>query len=314
MNEVPVVLSLEGSNYSTLVGRDGWLFIWDVNQLTKQVQGQLLWSEADEQLAEQVLRDRVELCDKIGARYLHVVVPDKSSVYPDKLPSGVARAARTPIEQHLNLLRRLEGVVSSVDMVGLINQRRGEGEKVYHQTDSHWTYPMALEACDAIIEAAGMGARLSKIEPDSLSWRQRKKIFELAALMPEPYPEEFMMPTVAQPRSRLVYENQARGRGRAQVYEGGRGDARVLLFRDSFSSMFLAPLAECCGRLVAVNSVRVFHELVLAERPDIVIFQVSERFLCPVVSDDPRGRLDSVLSVSEIVAAGSTARFSRAEG
>lgn len=301
----PTIYSAEGSGYKTLVGQDGWLFIWDINHLTEQAQGRILWSDADERLAEETLRKRISVCEGVGARYLHVVVPDKSSVYPDKLPAGIVRAKRTILEQHLDLLQRLDGLVPSVDLIDLISKRREEGQKVYHQTDSHWTYPMAMEACDEIIRATGLGARLPAVDPASLSWRERKKVFELAALTPEPYSEEFAMPTVSNPQSQLVYENQARGRGRTQVYEGGRGEARVLLFRDSFSSMFLLPLAESCRRLVAVNSVRVFHELVVAEKPDIVVFQVSERFLYPSVSDDTHGRLESVISVSDIVSSDS---------
>jgi len=298
------LISSEGYGYETLVGLDGWLFIWGVNALSAQVTGRVMWSAADEELVATTYSQRLAFCEALGARYLQVVVPDKSTIYFDKLPPSVVRASRTIIEQNADLLSSRSEGSSFLDLTACISRRRREGEKVFHQTDSHWTYPMALLACNEIIAASGLRDQLPLIDPEALSWRRRKRIFELSALMPEPFPEEFDMQTLGEPQSRCVYENHARGRGKVQVYEGGKGTAKVVLFRDSFSSMFLAPLAECCSRLVAVNSARTFHKaLVAAEKPDLVIFQTSERFLYPAGSDEGQARLDEYVVLQDIAAA-----------
>lgn len=287
MSELQVYAS-PSAGYQTLVGKNGWLFICGVNKLEDQIKGTVLLSDEDLQIFEERLIERDRFCRAAGAKYLHVVVPDKSAIYPEALPDGMPRAEETVLNQIEDALSRLEGKVLGIGLRSFLRSKKNTEDFVFLQTDSHWTHRVSIDACNELIRLADMGDELAPIPPSSIVWNRKSKVFELAALLPEPYKESFDSPAVKTPLSKVVFENQARGRGRLQVYEGGGGTAKVLLFRDSFSSMFMTHLADQCAKLTAINSMQFWPELVEQQQPDLVIFQTSERFLYPFVKTDKR--------------------------
>jgi len=54
-----------------------------------------------------------------------------------------------------------------------------------------------------------------------------------------------------------------------------------VVFRDSFASYFLPFLYERCSRVVVVNSKHFWYDLIEAERPDIVLMEIAERYVHP---------------------------------
>lgn len=273
------------AGYKTLVGKDGWLFIWDVNGLSEQVLGQTQLTVVDSQQYCDTILDRHDFCRNRGIDLIHMVVPDKSAVYPEMLPAGFERAPSTVLSETAKIAADFPGGVKYFDLTEWLIERKSHGE-VFLKTDSHWTSPTALDAVDAVIKRTSLAGKLPSIGT-GLRWEEKSKIFELAALLPDPYHETFQRPVIPEANSKIVFENAARGRGRTMVHTGP-GSARILLFRDSFSSMFTNQLAEQCERLVTINTQIFWEEIVEVEKPDLVIFQTSERFLHPVLPDSRR--------------------------
>jgi hypothetical protein len=52
-----------------------------------------------------------------------------------------------------------------------------------------------------------------------------------------------------------------------------------VVFRDSSSSWLLPLLSESFSRVVAVSSPHIYRELVESEKPDVVIFEIIERYV-----------------------------------
>lgn len=290
------IYASERAQYKTLVGNDGWLFIWDINGLSEMVVGDTQLSVNDLQLIGDTISARNQFCVERGIEYVHVVVPDKSAVYPEKLPVSISRPSRTVLHDVCDLVSRLSGEVKNLDLTRWLIDLKDHNADVFLKTDSHWTNPVAFAACDEILRQTSLGSRIPSIFTD-VTWEEKSRIFELAALLPTPYPEKFQQPLVKNPQSKVIFENLARGRGRTMVHKGP-GSAKILLFRDSFSSMFTNFLAEQCDRLVTINTQTFWEEIVASEQPDLVIFQTSERFLHPAVSDARKRSVEETFGFS----------------
>ena len=86
------------------------------------------------------------------------------------------------------------------------------------------------------------------------------------AEVPEPY--------------RLAYANKIYDRGAVHVFVGPRTDLpRCVLLRDSFANAMLPFLMQSFSRIVAVSTLSCFYDLLEAEKPDVVLTLVVERFL-----------------------------------
>lgn len=282
--------------YKAVVGHDGWMFIWDINGLSEQVLGETQLTSDDKALLRETLLDRQRICEEVGTEYIHVVVPDKSAVYSEMLPENYRRAPRTVLEDTMEVCASVSDRVKIIDLTAWLKARKTDGRQVFLKTDSHWTNPVAFDACDYILQASDIAFDVPSIRI-GVEWVERTKMFELAALLPDPVVEPFAQPFVIEPKSQIVFENLARGRGRTMVHKGP-GTKKILLFRDSFSSMFTNFLAEQCERLVTINSQIFWEEIVRAEKPDLVVFQTSERFLSPVLPDSRRRSVEETFGFS----------------
>jgi len=79
-------------------------------------------------------------------------------------------------------------------------------------------------------------------------------------------------------------------RGNVKIYTNkNKSLPKLVIFRDSFSNSLLKLLCESFSRIVAVSSWHYLVPLIESERPDYVVTQVAERYLCgpstPVLSD-----------------------------
>ena len=91
-------------------------------------------------------------------------------------------------------------------------------------------------------------------------------------------PEHEVRATLA--KSRRIFESGKYARGHVAIYENfDRRLPKAVVFRDSSSSWLLPLLSESFSRVVAVSSPHIYRELVESEKPDVVIFEIIERYV-----------------------------------
>lgn len=148
---------LHSKSSNVIDGKDGWLFFaseaddyMGTNALT------------DEQLRAMAVTLRLiqERTEQGGGRFSFVPVPNKSSVYPEYMPTRYRR------EEESNLTR-LQAIlpdygVNFTDLLSVLTTHWDEG--VYHRRDSHWNYRGALYGADAILTSLG---REHTTDPDA---------------------------------------------------------------------------------------------------------------------------------------------------
>lgn len=129
-----------------LVGHDGWLFLRDRAQPSRQKPGPLL---------DRGLRKMTALADRLagrGARLVILPIPRKSVICADRLPPGID--PRPELEPRLADALRRRGM-DFVDLLPLMLQRAADGQSTFFRADSHWTEETVIASAEETARQLG---------------------------------------------------------------------------------------------------------------------------------------------------------------
>jgi alginate O-acetyltransferase complex protein AlgJ len=280
------------------VGRDGWLFLTGgTNRVLDRYRGGLrhwlllrAWTR--------LIKGRAERAERLGIRCLHVVVPEKLSVYDDKTDGLRYAPAKASTRR---LARRLARNPAYLDLLAPLRAARSGPTPLYLRTDTHWTARGCLLAYREIMRALGaippadIGARPLVVSDEIMD------IGEKLRHAPRERIERFMLQRDA---ARVevgpllaAYEAAGRDRdvhvGAHVVYRNGSGSAdprRLVLFGDSCAHfdpfLLTGMLAESFSEVHFVWSASLDWAYIERVRPDILLFELAERFLARLPKDD----------------------------
>lgn len=141
---------LHSASSNVIVGKDGWLYYnteaddyLNANALTDhQIQSMAVTVS----LIEENVTSR-------GGAFTFVPMPNKASVYGDRLPAAYRAAKENNLSRLTEALK--ECGVNFVDMKQVMLDARSQGKEVYHRRDSHWNYLGALIGYNAIMDSLG---------------------------------------------------------------------------------------------------------------------------------------------------------------
>lgn len=144
------LFSMLSSNKKVIVGKDDWLFYTDgENNLSDFLKINLL---TDKQLAKSisVLEDRKHWCDEQGIKFLVVICPNKHTIYeeyyPFPRPAGITRA------QQLTRALRYTDVDFVFPREQLLEAKAQYPAPLYYKTDTHWNNLGAMIASRTVID------------------------------------------------------------------------------------------------------------------------------------------------------------------
>lgn len=271
------------------VGRDGWLFLVGGRNRPLAIYRRSLaraWRLRRWAGLIQVRRRRVEA---MGARYLHLCVPEKLSVYGDLADLGLDPS----LSLALGLGRALAGEGVCVDVTDALTRARRTTE-TFHRADSHWTAEGCRIAHEAICAAAGAAPRW-RLEDRPL--QTIEVVGDLGAKCDPPVREIQHRRIVLQDSRRIAangllarYEELELAsllhRGAQAIYLNEAPDAdprRLVLFGDSFAHfvpyMLTAMLAETFREVHFIWSAAIDWTYLERVRPDLVVTEIAERFM-----------------------------------
>jgi len=285
---------LADAGEKAVVGRDGWLFYrpsvrYLVESQTTAAEGDL----SDPLPAIRALRDELEAR---RIRLLVVPVPDKESIYPEKLAGRAEGAGVVVCERTRRLLDRLgESGIEYVDLFEVFRrarqtESRSDAGPLYLAQDSHWSPQGVRLATDAVARRALDGGFIDR---GNRAYGERevtvRRLGDLVQMLRVPQIERSLQPeSVA--CSRVV------DAGDGTPYRDA-SDSEVLVLGDSFlriyeqdepeSAGFLAHLARGLGRpltsIVNDGGASTLVRQALARRPTLlknkklVIWEFAER-------------------------------------
>jgi hypothetical protein len=278
-----------------LLGREGWLYFTQESALDDYLRAIPL-SEA---AVRDMVRLQVERRDWLAARgmaYLVVLAPNKATVYPEFMPPGLhPLGALSRLDQVVGPLRRAG--VAVLDLREALARAKAR-RRAYLKTDTHWNGWGAFAGAAALV--AALGERYPELPPlteadyDVETVHQPGGDLAEMLLMPDRLTEENLVPRprgpmLARPVPAGPYADPADHPDRAGlVFETGRPDwPGAVFFHDSFTRPMVPYLAERFSRSVFLWSHAFSPEIILAERPGVVVLEVVERYVYALTLENP---------------------------
>ncbi len=259
-------------------------------QVIEQLSGELRLSPVELQIWVNAIETRHAWCKQNGIEFRFVIIPEKHVVYEDLLPDDLVIAPDRPAMQVLNALAP---AVRADCAYPLETLRAGRAEReTFFRTDTHFTW------FGGYLVYEGLLGTLQEVLPNVVAV-DRGNI----AFVPRPYtgdlgvrlePEQDELSETIDHKSGppfvKVFENTVFARGAMSVYRSEISDTapKCVIFRDSFANYIIPHLIPTCRRLVAVSSQSMHYDLFRHERPDVVIFEVIERFVGMFDADGAR--------------------------
>lgn len=279
------------------VGRDGWLFlVGGTNSVLTQYR-YLSWHWWRIRSWARLIKQRSARAQALGIRCVQTIVPEKLSIYDDRTDGLRYDPARSPARR---LAHRLMGLGGFVDLVAPLRAARDEA-KLYRLTDTHWSYDGCYVAYRALMRACGA------IPPPDIGDRPRfthEAVWDLGEKLPERPVETVTQWTLdrnavrawASPRVE-AYEAAGRGSelhvGAHVIYRNASPDAdprTLMLFGDSCAqftrTLLTGFLAESFAEMHFIWSSSIDWDHVARVRPDILMFEMAERFMARIPVDD----------------------------
>ena len=282
---------------SVLVGRDGWLFLaggpnspihmYDAEQSAALVQK---WHG--------LTRQRITHCQSLGARYMHMMIPEKLSIFPDLAGLDL------PIEHGQG---NLFSISPPPDLAGhLIRlfdlfRKSPLRDRLYFRSDSHWSHVGAFLAYQQICAILGVQSR-----PELLSRPASHGdiLFDLGGKLPD-RPKERATFVNFVSEAHQVYSNSIVDykvthdrENDAGLHVGSHVRFRnetapvrqcIMLFGDSFSEyrthLITGLLAETFYEVDFIWSTSLDFSMIADRRPDVVLLAMTERFMSRLPDD-----------------------------
>jgi alginate O-acetyltransferase complex protein AlgJ len=266
-----------------LAGRDGWLFLkqslgWEAFRSEQPL------SEEEKAGWQTALRRAQRELEARHIPFLYVIAPSKETIYPEYLPAGAKRArATTRFDEMLPVLR--SAGIDYLDLRDPLLREKGNG-LLYDKLESHWNGRGARVAAQAVLERAqALLARDAAYGDPNAQLSPAPSTKDLASLLAldDYLMEDSVELTARQPRARRLVPDPKivapRLRyGDSMIFEVPDPSLpKALILRDSFGAMLVSALSEKFRRSVWLWTRRLDFRQLDKERPDIVIFELTER-------------------------------------
>ena len=261
---------------NVVIGKQDWLYYTGERNLN-DYECTSPFTSQELQTIRQRLLDWDEDLQERGIQFYVVFAPNKETIYPQHLPDQIKPGLNAcRIDQ---VMKTLEGTSLTVLDLRTAMERASQKAQVYHRTDTHWNDTGAVYATREIFTLIQQKFPQVSI-PSFDEYYLEKKPFsgDLAGFLPRD--DRFVeQETILVPAFQSLVE-----------YKEGENQAilsaipvselpSAIIFRDSFCDALIPFLSEHFSKVNYVSSFTVDYDLLEKEKPDIVIFEIAQRYL-----------------------------------
>ena len=282
------------------VGRDGWLFFSDAAS-RKSMRRSPLLSDSELQAWASALADRSEAYAKFNTRLWLLLPPDKHSLYDDALPLGLITHDGGRLHQLVQYLQT-HTHVPVVDSLSALRESKSERPLFFRQ-DTHWNtvgQAVAYEHLLTHLKKAYPVLRPKDWHEISIDEIVRPggdlaNIAGLSKMLSE------TAPTVQWPGDLLAHGtsnvadpgfNGALGKSSVRMVAEGGELRQLFMFGDSFGESLLATVGQHFQQANFWRSHQFDDAVVAAAKPEVVIFEMLERYLYEKPAPEPYRKPD----------------------
>jgi hypothetical protein len=263
--------------HDVVVGDQGWLFLTDENNLSYYQCNQPFTQEELSILVKRVESMR-EISLQKGAEFQLLISPNKESIYPEYLPAGIRVSGKAcRMDQAIQALRS-----AGLDVIDLREPllEAKPASQLFFRTDTHWNDAGAFLVYQVVI------SELKKYFPSMVIWNESDFNQEVQpitgdlsrlVLLERPFTEESVVFRPIRSREAQIRQGED---PLTIISETGNTDLpNAVVFRDSFFMGLLPFFAENFNRGVYRWSFDFDENLIDTEKPDLVIYELAERYL-----------------------------------
>jgi alginate O-acetyltransferase complex protein AlgJ len=283
------------------IGLDGWMFfVGGPNEVIRFYTEPDFFGHAERDAWLNLLQDRNSRAEKIGARYCHVIAPEKLSVYPEYYDGDLTHFSSAPSQTLLAAEIDSGCPHVLVDIVSVLNASKSLERQHYFKTDTHWN----ADAVDVV--AASICAKLGVPYGDNFSTRkvgEANLVLDLGGKCTPIVTEDWWMRTESGRLTRswankmVSYKEENGLENEAGLHVGSAVsytnsdsvvDARILVFGDSFCDyrdhLLFGALAENFREAHFVWTSQFDWTFIESLKPDYIVSELAERFMKTVPS------------------------------
>ncbi|MCX6558006.1 MAG: DHHW family protein [Candidatus Aminicenantes bacterium] len=288
-----------------VIGRDGWLFLGRETEFRDEInyfRSVKLFSKAELMRWRTVLQRRRQWFQHRGIFYIFIVIPNKSTIYPEYLPRTIRKAnQQSRLDQLLAALRR-DPDFPVLDFREIFSREKNNS-LLFYRTDTHWTELGAYFAYREIMKklaAAFPGVRAASLDQFTVEsggyfngdlalelCLQNSKFKEQDIVLRAKTPAPFATSSAESEPGRFI---------RKTISECPSGVLpTALIVHDSFMFQLKPFFQPHFQRIVYIWdwNWRFLLEEIESEKPKIVIDEMVERFLSDRMPANPPGMTDS---------------------
>lgn len=298
-----------GSN-KVAIGKNGWLYCAEALAPVGQINAEP-FSEDAVRCWVRMLQTRRDWLAARNIKYIFLVAPEKASIYPEFLPDSWQRRPGPSRLDQLTGYLKTHTNIDIIDTAAILKQAKTE-QILYYKGDTHWnSYGAFLIAQEILRTLSNSFASVKPFSKDSWQFTSTNFKGDLANMLG---------------LARLLSENcidinltKTRGPHRATAYklpliEGCTGPCyaietansslpRALFLRDSFMGSVEPYLSENFKFSDYYWTSRFAQDVILSEKPDVVIQEIAERHLYDSMPDNIPEFLTDTRSQCEAVSA-----------
>jgi hypothetical protein len=246
-----------------------------------------------------LIEGRARRFERIGIQYVHISVPEKLTIYDDKLHEPIVDWTLSPAMRLRAMLQTSKYAHVWLDLIDPLRAARYQQE-LYYKTDTHWRAEGCFVAYKLLCERIGLTPDPTLLERP---YRDPEAALDLGMKMEPPITERVKFYDFSKHSARsysnviakyldTVTENALVHVGSHVRYRNDTATAankKILIFGDSYSSQRMdaltGMLAETARDVEFVWSSNLDWAYIKRARPDIVIYELAERFMTIVPSD-----------------------------
>lgn len=251
-----------------LPGRDGWLFLKEGSNRSFSY---LTGAEPITPAVAARWKHTVHLRSQIFPGCLHLICPEKLAVFPQFAPGVNLDDTRLGL-----VLGQKASVFYPATILGEIDDVFGA---TYSKTDTHMNDLGAWRAVQLVLPEMGINVDFSA------EWKTISILGDLGMKMiPQIRSDKLVLDN---PMPVRVSDNGLQNRGRMILFHNEDALKRkLLIFGDSFSGINLARMfANFVSDTLFVHSLSADYQIVWKFKPDLILFEMAERFLRDLPSD-----------------------------
>ena len=278
-----------------VIGKDSWLFSTEENT-TGDYQNLKSFTPDELQKIKQNLEEITASYKSLNVNFYFVLLPVKSSIYPEKLPNLVHRNNKpTRLNQLANYLKPF----SSINFIDVTNEfiKEKDSTDVYYEHDIHMNYLGGFITYQKLINK--MRKNDSRIEPMKRSYYYNLQIrlsnadlSNILSLDNILFNDEcYLQKGVHKKFKKMeapVYTTIPIQQNTVKTEIKNSNLPKAVVYRDSYFNLVMPYFSENFRECIYIWSYEMTKEPIEKEKPEFVVLEMTEATIDRLLNDNPK--------------------------